>query len=109
MGARSFMCHSVCSRGEARNWRSPPYPAEGTPCLYGKSVGRNYLDANPIRTLGREAGRFSPFIVRVSFRRTNMRSGDSFVKRVNTIYCAFLLGHSQYVANRGTIGDLVNW
>src|SRR5262245_35468896 len=30
-------------------------------------------------------------------RRTNMSPPRTFVKRVNTIYCAFLLGHSQDV------------
>src|SRR5262249_30821245 len=32
----------------------------------------------------------------VRCRRTNMRPGSPFVKRVNTIYCASILGQSQY-------------
>src|SRR5437667_9200905 len=43
----------------------------------------------------REAGEFSGCAF--PLRRTNMRPAQTFVKRVNTIYCAFLLGQSQDV------------
>src|SRR5262249_39558388 len=43
----------------------------------------------------REAGSFSRFAC--LFRRTNMDSTQPFVKPVNTIYCASVLGQSQDV------------
>src|SRR5690349_5802298 len=43
----------------------------------------------------REAGGFSECAL--PLRRTNMRPANTFVKRVNTRYCAAVLGHSQDV------------
>ena len=48
------------------------------------------------------AGRFSGYR-RFAPRRTNMSPREVFVKRVNTTYCAFVLGRTQDVAQTSCI------
>src|ERR1019366_9050471 len=71
-----------------------PPPEASSPCpidrCFNSGTNACYCGIQP-----RKLGDFSLLTCRA--RQTNMRPATTFVKSVNTIYCAFLLGHSQDV------------
>jgi hypothetical protein len=71
-------------------------PKEARAKIFGNHPLADRVPCEKSSVNPREAGRFSRRHL-VSYRRINMRSPRTFVKRVNTTYCGFVLGHSQDV------------